>query len=72
MRKIVLNKEALFHWFQWTDQLVTILFTAFACSVDLRVGLFFTGYELVRAIYLQIQAEEKLIEEVEHEKHTYL
>jgi hypothetical protein len=68
MRKIVLNKEAVFHWYQRIDQLVTILFTAFTCSVDLRVGLFFAGYELVRAIYLQIQAEEKLIKELDREQ----
>jgi hypothetical protein len=65
MRKIPLNKKMVC---QWLYLFVTIIFTVFACWVDLRVGLFFAVYELVRTIYLQIQAEEKLIKELDREQ----
>jgi hypothetical protein len=68
----MLANKTLYQWCQWINRLFVILFSAAACLVDLRIGFAFVLYELIRAICRQIQAEEKLIEEVEHEKHTYL
>jgi hypothetical protein len=65
---MVLNKKVVYQWCQWLNQLFVILFTAFACAADLRLGFAFAAYELIRSIYVQMQAEEKLIEEFDHEK----
>ena len=67
---MALNKKAVYQWCRWLDQLITILFTWFACWVDLRIGLFFTGYVLVRAVCTQIREEERLLEELDREQHT--
>ena len=64
------HKKAVYQWCRWLDQLFVILFTLFACWVDLRFGLFFTGYVVVRAICIRIRDEENLIEELDREEHT--
>jgi hypothetical protein len=67
MRKIILGKT-VYQWCQWIHLFSVIVFTAFACWVDFRVGFAFVVYELIRSVYVRIQDEERLIAELDREQ----